>query len=315
MSRDTTRPGSVVVLGASSFDVVSRIDKALRPGTSNPAKIRTSFGGVARNVAENLARLGLQPILLSVVGKDPIGDQLIASTKKTGVIMNHVHRTERASTGIYVGIINPDGKKEVAFDDIKIMEELTEDYISYHEDAISNADLIFIDANPSEQVLAAVFDIARHHNVPVCADPTTVSLSSKLVPFLPSIDTIVPNALEAKTILGREFARDDWEEALESARALVTAGTGSAFVSMAEFGLCYASSTTSGHFPAIKTNIVDPTGAGDAMTSAIIYSKLNEIPIDDAARLGVSAATVTLKHKGSVFPNLNIELLYDKFSD
>lgn len=314
MLKDTSRPGSVVVLGASSFDVVSRIEKAMQPGTSNPAVIRTSYGGVARNVAENLARLGLQPILLSVVGKDPIGDELVTSTKKTGVIMNHVHRTDKASTGIYVGIINPDGKKEVAFDDVRILEELTVDYIGYHEDILSKADLIFLDSNPSEEVLAAVFEISRQHSVPVCADPTSVSLSTKLLPFLKSIDTIVPNALEAKTILNRQFSLDNWEAALECARSLVTEGASNAFVSMSEFGLCYASSETSGHYPAIKTNIVDPTGAGDAMTAAILYSKLNDIPIDDAAQLGVSAATITLKHKGSVFPNLNIEMLYDEFS-
>lgn len=311
MESDLSRPGSVVVIGGSSFDVVSRIDNSMVPQTSNPAIINTSFGGVARNVAENLARLGLRPILLSVIGKDTLGDQLLEHTKKTGVILSLVHRSDRFPTGMYVSIINSEGKKEIAFDDVRILEELTEDYISYHEKVIAKADLIFVDANLSEAALDKVIEIAKMANVPICADPTSVSLSSKLSPRLRSIDTIVPNAIEAEKLLNKPFSKDDREEALESARALVSMGVENAFVSMAEFGVCYASSETSGHFPAVKTNIVDPTGAGDAMTAAILYSQLNEIPIDDAARLGVNAATLTLKHEGSVYPHLTIELLYD----
>jgi len=313
MTSETSRPGSVVVIGASSFDVVSRIQDTLQRGTSNPSVIHASFGGVARNVAENLARLGMKPILLSVVGKDQIGDDLINHTKKTRVIVNSIHRSEKMPTGMYVGIIDPNGKKEIAFDDVRILEELTVDYIAYHEDALSKADLIFIDANLSPAVMDLVFSIAKRKKVPVFADPTSAVLAQKLIPYLRSIDTLVPNALEAEKLIGSVFPRGDQEEALKCARALVSLGVRNAFVSMAEFGLCYANSETSGHYPAIKTNIVDPTGAGDAMTAAILYSKLNEIPIDDAARLGVSAATVTLKHVGSVFPNLSIELLYDEF--
>lgn len=313
MPSETSRPGSVVVIGASSFDVVSRVQETLQRGTSNAAVIHASFGGVARNVAENLARLGMKPILLSVVGKDQIGDDLIAATKRSGVIVNSVHRSEKIPTGMYVGIIDQNGKKEIAFADVRVLEQLTVDYIAYHEGAIAKADLIFIDANLSEPVLDLVFSIAQRESVPVFADPTSVGLSQKLLPYLRFIDSIIPNALEAEKLVGRTFPRGNQEEALECARGLVRSGVDNAFVSMAEFGLCYANSETSGHYPALKTNIVDPTGAGDAMTAAILYSKLNDIPIDDAARLGVSAATVTLKHVGSVDPNLSIELLYDEF--
>lgn len=313
MTSETSRPGSVVVLGASSFDVVSRIQDTMQRGTSNPSVIRASFGGVARNVAENLARLGMKPILLSVVGKDQIGDDLIEHTKKTGVIVNSIHRSEKMPTGMYVGIIGQDGKKEIAFDDVRVLEELSVDYIAYHEDALAKAELIFIDANLSEEAMDLVFTIAKREKIPVFADPTSASLAQKLIPHLRSIDTLVPNALEAEKLIGRTFLRGDREEALECARAMISMGVRNAYVSMAEFGLCYANSETSGHYPAIKTNIIDPTGAGDAMTAAILYSRLNDIPIDDAARLGVSAATVTLKHVGSVYPNLSIELLYDEF--
>jgi pseudouridine kinase len=81
---------------------------------------------------------------------------------------------------------------------------------------------------------------------------------------------------------------------------------------LGQFGVCYATSDTSGQIPAIRTEIADPTGAGDAMTATVIFALLNDIPLDDAVRLGVSAATLTLRHPGAVLPDLSLEKLYDQ---
>ena len=65
----------VLVIGAAGIDIVGRIKSELQNASSNPARIRTSFGGVARNVAENLARLGQPVVLLTALGNDQAGDQ------------------------------------------------------------------------------------------------------------------------------------------------------------------------------------------------------------------------------------------------
>jgi pseudouridine kinase len=64
--------------------------------------------------------------------------------------------------------------------------------------------------------------------------------------------------------------------------------------------------------PAVQTEIVDPTGAGDALTAAVLFARLNDIPLDEAVRLGASAAALTLRTTGSVVPDLSLELLYDQ---
>ena len=65
--------GYVLVVGSSGLDMVCRSRDELRYGTSNPGKLRISPGGVARNVAENIARLGMQVSLITAVGDDPQG--------------------------------------------------------------------------------------------------------------------------------------------------------------------------------------------------------------------------------------------------
>ena len=71
----------VLVIGAAGVDIVGRLREELHPASSTPAFIRTSFGGVSRNVAENLAHLGQPVTLLTVVGEDPTGEQLLSSTR------------------------------------------------------------------------------------------------------------------------------------------------------------------------------------------------------------------------------------------
>jgi pseudouridine kinase len=82
-------------------------------------------------------------------------------------------------------------------------------------------------------------------------------------------------------------------------------------IPMGEKGVWYATSETSGQIPSILTKVVDPTGAGDALTSVVLYGLLNELSIDDAVRLGVSAASLTLRRFGSVVPDLDLETIYE----
>ena len=123
---------------------------------------------------------------------------------------------------------------------------------------------------------------------------------------------ITPNEAEASALCPHPVPHADREQALDAARHLVSQGVEAAVVTMAEFGVAYATAQTSGHIPAVKTEILDPTGAGDALVAAILFALQNSIPIDEAVRLGASAAALTLRTSGSVVPDLSIERLYDQ---
>ena len=305
---------TVLVIGAAGIDIVARIDGKIQMGTSNPSRIRTSFGGAARNVAENLARLG-QPVgLLAVLGKDRPGDEMIAYTRQAGVDVTHVHRVDNYPTGSYVAVLNEKGHLQYACDDMRVLEELTASYLTYHQDLFEAASLLFLDANLPQATLETAFELAARYNLPVCADPTSRSLAPRLKPYLNRLRLIVPSVAEAGILTGQTFEAADREATLSAARALVNHGVGIALITMSEFGLCYATPETNGHIPALSTTINDPTGAGDALTAAIIYALLNNIEIDDAAQLGAAAAALALRYPGTVYPGLSLDKLYDELS-
>lgn len=306
-------PGKpVILIGGAGIDLIGRLESDLHPGTSNPAKIRTSFGGVARNIAENLSRLGQQAILVTAVGEDYNGERLINQADEAGIDTSYILKTDQHPTGSYLGVVNPAGVLQFALDDINATRMLTPKYIRSLWQVFKEASLVVVDANLPEKTLQTIFSQAQKAQIPVCADPTSTSLAQRLLPFLSQLHMVSPNSGEAGILCGQVFENNQAEDALEAAKCLVGQGVDIVLITLAEFGVVYATSETSGYIPAVRTNIVDPTGAGDALNATVIYSLLNSIPLDDAVRLGVTAASLTLRHRGTVVTNLSLELLYDQ---
>lgn len=307
-----SRSGPVLVVGASGLDVIAHLSESFKAGSSNPAKVRTSYGGVARNVAENLARLGQEVILITAAGDDQNGTQVLAHTEDAGVDISHAIRTDVYPTGFYMGVVNKKGQVELAVDDMRVMSCLTPDELKTRTDLFKSASLVFLDANLPEDTLKMAVGLSHKYKVPVCADPASPSLALRLIPHLPALSLITPNSTEAGILSGKEFNSSDRKSAMQVARHLVNLGVDIALITLAEFGVCYATSETSGQVPALKTKVVDPTGAGDALTAAVMFALLNEMDIDEAVKLGVSAASLTLRHPGTVVPDLSLEKLYDQ---
>lgn len=304
--------GPVLVIGSAGFDLVGRPIDSLKTGTSNPSQLRYSHGGVARNVAENLARLGTEAILISAVGDDVRGHQILDRARRAGVNVDHVLISPEHPTGTYLAVLDGRGALHVGMDDMRIVSTITPDTIQEHSSLFEQVNLVFVDANLPEDTLAFIIHQSEAAGVPVAADPTSTSLAARLSPHLDHLTLITPNEAEASTLCPHTVPHADISQALAAARHLVAHGVDIAIITMAEFGLGYASAESSGHFPAIRTEIIDPTGAGDALTAAVIFALLNGIPLDESVRLGLSAAALTIRTPGSVAEDLSLERLYDQ---
>jgi len=302
----------VLAIGASGIDIVGSLQGELYKGTSNPAKIRSSPGGVTRNVAENLARLGQPVVLLTAVGNDHAGEQIIKQTCSAGVDMSAAIRSSNFPTSTYLGVVNSKGELQYAVDDMRATLSLTPSYLEKNAHYFEQASLLFLDANLSKETLRKAVSLAHRARIPICADPASTLLAKRLRPYLSRLTLVTPNRSEAGILCNRPNEISTRRQSIEAAKCLVSQGVKIAIITMGEFGVCYATSEASGRVPAIRTQIVDPTGSGDALTAAVIFGLLNEMPLDEAIRLGVSAATLTLRNTGSVLPDMTLEKLYDQ---
>ena len=302
----------VLVIGSAGLDIISCSNRTIKPHISNPAEIRPSFGGVARNIAENLARLGQNTMLISVVGRDAIGKQLLEYTSDAGVDTSSCLVTSEFNTASYLAILDSERKLQFALDDMRLICHLTPDYLNEHKSLFEQAGVIFFDANLSSISIRHIFHLAHKHNIPVCTDSTSNSQAKKLLPYLSRLFLLSTNPVEAGVLCEDQIEVTSPQTGIEAARHLVAQGVSIVIISLGEYGVCYANSETSGHIPAVRTPTLDPTGAGDALTATVLFGLLNNIELDEAVRLGISAYSLTLRHSGAVLNDLSLEKLYNE---
>lgn len=301
----------VLVIGAAGLDMkVYPRTLVVEPARSNPGHIRWNWGGVARNIAENLARLGAEVQLVTAVGDDQWGQALLRQLRQVGVNLDATLVLPDQPTGAYMALYHTDKHLWLAFDDMQVTREITPGHIYRLRGLIKTMDMVCIDANLSAPTLERLFDITRRYDVPVCADPTTALLAHRLHPHLPDLTVITPDQDEAESLVGEPL---DTEDAISyGARRLAQLGVDLAIITLGAKGLFYATTEESGRLPAFPVDVVDPVGAGDALTAAVAYGLLEDVSLEEAVRLGMAAAAQTILCHEAVCPTLNPEILYER---
>ncbi|HEX9374049.1 MAG TPA: carbohydrate kinase family protein [Roseiflexaceae bacterium] len=307
-SKSEQRLPEVVVVGAACLDVKGRLGEDIVAGTSNPGDVRVSAGGCARNVAENLARLGTPTALLSVVCQDDFGLAIVRQTERSGVNTDHMLIRCEQHSAAYMALLSSQNALLLAVDDTVAIEAITPEYIGDHADLLAGARMVVLDANVPLPSAEALLAICRAAGVPVALDPVAYAPALRYRPLAGAFYLTTPNAVEAQALTGLPVAGVD--QGALAAKHLVGAGVEIAIITLGHDGLVYATSEASGYVPSIEVEIVDPTGAGDALTAAVVYALLNDIPVDEAVRMGVSAAALALGSADTVRQDLSLESLY-----
>jgi pseudouridine kinase len=278
-------PPLVVVVGGANVDVKARTTETLVMGTSNPGTVGRTAGGVGRNIAENLARLGSRVALVSVVGTDPDGDWLLEETAGAGVDVSGVLRGGR--TGRYVAVLGADGDLVAGIADMAATDALGPDVLDL--DLLRSAALVVVDGNLPATTIDAVLALGAR----VVIDPVSVVKASRISPLLSRIRpvyAITPN--------------EDELVALGSVEALHDRGVEVVWVRRGAAGSLLSTPDGAVELTAPAVVPVDVTGAGDAMLAAFCHHVLAGASVQDAARAGHEAAALTVASPHTVRPDL-----------
>ncbi|WP_262267537.1 carbohydrate kinase family protein [Microvirga yunnanensis] len=298
----------VVCIGGAAVDRKYRALATIRPGTSNPVVAERSFGGVARNVAETIARLGTQAALVSIVGDDDNGHGLLEDLERLGIDTRRVTVSDAHATAEYVAVLQPDGELAVGLAHMAIFDTLTPALLHEAEPELGSA-WIFADCNLPAETLSDLIGLARQRALMLALDAVSTPKVIRLPPDLSGVGVFFLNLDEARVYLNRP------EVAPESAaEALLARGAEQVVLTLGGKGLVAADSFGIRKVPAIKAGIVDATGAGDALIAATLVAMLKDAPLDQAARLGAVAAALTVESPVSVRPDLSFALLESTLS-
>lgn len=304
------RASGIYCVGGMNIDRKYHTEQKLIPGTSNPARVETAVGGVVRNVAENLGRLGYKPHLLSLGGDDFEMDY-IREHSEAWMDLHAVRRLADYNTGAYSAVIDTDGEMKLALAVTEINEAMDIAWIRDFESRLKTARLIVLDLNLPLETVRWLIALAKDNAIPCAVIPVSAPKMARLPRELDGVSWMIVNQDESEAFFGvRVTNEEDFATLAElwlgmgCERVIVTRGTRAA-----RFGDRWG--TRQWFQPPAAARPVDVTGAGDAYAAGILYGHLAGQPDDAAIRLGMANAWLTVQAAETVRTDLTAELLND----
>lgn len=301
----------ILCIGASNLDRKLRTLGKMALGTSNPARHDESFGGVARNIAENLVRLGAPTALVTAVGSDVSGRALLAHAEEAGIDTRGALRVDGATSGTYTAVLDQDGEMRVALADMAIYDAFTPEFLACRAQQCAGAALIVADLNLPRDAVAALLAGAVADGVPLAIVAVSEPKIDRLPRDLTGLRLLILNQGELAARVGH--VPDD-DAALERAcRALQRDGVQDVIVTRGAAGVSFTTPEGLRSLAATPTGIVDVTGAGDAFAAAVcwtLYSGSDDLEL--ACRRGLQLSSMTIGCVQTVCPQLAPGLFDDQ---
>lgn len=264
-----------IVIGGANLDIGGRPYKPLVAADSNPGNIKTSLGGVGRNIAHALTKLGVKTYLITALGDDYVGTHILKSCEEAGIDMSHSLVLPGETSSMYLFINDSAGDMSVAISHMEIVKNITPEYIDSLAELINGASAVVMDCNLSQETLLHVISTCE---APVYVDTVSTAHAEKLKGHLKGIDTLKPNRLEASLLTGMTIETEGDMKA--AAKEILSQGVRRVFISAGEGGVLAADGDACclvGGFPA---KVVSTTGAGDSAAAAIVWASLQSAALD-----------------------------------
>ena len=281
----------ILCIGSVLWDVIGRSASVMRQGSDVPGRISRLPGGVAMNIAMTLARFGMVPALLTAIGRDAEGDELITACQARGLITDLTYRSDDLPTDVYMAVEGANGliaaiadahSLEAAGD--KILSPLSDGRIATLDAPYDGP--IALDGNLTLELLSEITQSPLFAEADLRVAPASPGKAERLMPFVHSGQgTLYVNLEEAGFLCHKEFSNS-----LEAAEALLTAGASRVLVTNG------GSDASAGNPSGIITRrppqvlVTRVTGAGDTFMAAHIAAETSGSPPEEALEKALQAA-------------------------
>ena len=283
---------TVTVVGAVNVDIGGKPSGPLKQRDSNPGTVSISPGGVGRNIAHNLALLGNHVRLITALGEDPYAARLVEDCERHGIDISQSFRFADAQTSTYLFIVRDDGDMELAISDMQIYERMLIDDLSQKLPVIRDSDLLILDTNIPEE---AIRFLTEHVELPIFAEPVSMTKAEKLKGVLPRLTLVTPNYLEAGVLGDCTVFSGDLTTMRAAADRILAQGTQHVVITAGSEGAYIKNREMEALFPPIPGRMVNGNGCGDALMAGLATAFLEGYDPAESLRIGMAAATCTLE--------------------
>ena len=276
----------VLVIGAQNIDIYAKTIEPYVLGDSNIASIHMAFGGVGRNIVENLTRLGNDVTFITAFGKDTFSKTAIESLQHMNVSIEHALFLDTAKSNIYIGIMDEQNDLFVGLNDMPLSDELSVSFVKAKDDIISQFDHIVLDNNLSPALIAYLLKTYRHKALYI--DAVSAKKAHKISSYLSYIRVLKVNQLELEALSHKTTNE-------ERIKDLLARGVQGILLSNQEKPCSYID--LQHHItkqPPKMEHITNASGAGDGFFSGFIHGLIVHNDIEKALEIAINVSQLTL---------------------
>ena len=293
----------IVVIGAVFVDIKGYPESNFIPSGRNAGRVEHVHGGVARNVAEDIANCELRPTFISLVEDTGTGADVVRKLKDHKVNTDFI-RTTRDGMGTWLAVFDNDGD---VYSSISKRPNLLPiaDILDEHGDEIfRDADSVVIEICVDKEIIKRVFKLAKKYGIKVYAVVANMGIALERRDFLQSIDCFVCNIQEAGMLFSSDYSDKTVEEMVEIIGKNVSAAQiPSMIVTMGGRGAVYADKNGyKGFCPARRVEVKDTTGAGDSFCAGVAIGLTYGKNLAESCEIGAHLAASVIVTSENVCP-------------
>lgn len=293
----------IVVIGAVFVDIKGYPESNFIPSGRNAGRVEQVHGGVARNVAEDIANCELRPTFVSLVDQSGTGADVIRKLRDHKVNTDYIRRT-RDGMGTWLAVFDNDGDVYSSISKRPDLLPIADILDEKGDEIISNADSIVIEICVDKEIVKRVFKLAKKYGKKVFAVVANMGIALERRDFLQSIDCFVCNIQEAGMLFSDDYTGKNKEEMEDILSAkVIAARIPSMIVTMGGDGAVYADKFgNKGYCPARRVEVKDTTGAGDSFCAGVAIGLTYGKTLAEACEIGAHLAASVIVTSENVCP-------------
>jgi len=291
----------IVTVGTVYVDIKGYPDGEYFPTGRNAGDIKYFHGGVARNIAEDVAKLGEDSMLVSLVDRSGVAADLIKHLKDVNVRTDYVKATEKGM-GTWMAVFDNNGELCGSISKRPELLPICDTLRADEEQIFQGAAGILLEIDIDEEIVDLTMKMAEKYNIPVYAAISNMTIAKERLPYIKKTTCFFCNRQEAGIFFDKNTAELSPQEMLGLLKLEFKELEMQAMViTLDSDGAVYADGKgESGLCPALPITVIDTTGAGDAFFAGASVGLLRRLSFADACRLGAKAAASVLSTRENV---------------
>ena len=275
-----------IIIGAQNIDIYATTNREYTLHDSNISNIHIAFGGVGRNIAENIKRMGDNVSFLTVFGDDYFATIAKKNLEDLGIDIGQSLNILNKSNSVYLGVMDKHNDLFLGLNDMDIIKELTKEYLSTKFDYINSFDILIIDNNLTKTAIEYLLTTYQHKIIVM--DAVSTKKVIKISNLLNYIDILKVNQLELDKLSNEQELTLQIEDVLQK-------GVSNLLITNQDSDILLATKQDIIISKPIKIDkITNTSGAGDAFLSGFVYGMIHQLSNQEKLLYAKKLAYITL---------------------